>query len=139
MGSDSLAESNDSYGTQTWTFVDEAPKSKSTSLPVLLSAAALVLGAILALVSWGLPEGGFPMLPALGYLLTPLATALLLAWALARHRVASASDSYDMAAGHRLVKVAIAIALVGFVVGALLTFRIGVWVAQLPSFNGGTS
>ena len=136
---DSGESESDNFGVSTFNFDEQAPKGSSAWLPVLIALGLLVLAAIAVGLSWGAPEANFPIIAFIGYFLAPLATALLLAWTLAKHRRLSATDTYDMRAGRRTVSVGVTVALAGFVVGALLVFRIAVWVAQLPLFNGGTS
>lgn len=118
-----------------FSFTDEQAKASYT--PVWVGAAALVLSVLSLFVSSGAEETSSLRagVALIAYLLTPLATAAALVWAMRAHRSHGSGASYDAASGTKVVRAASLVAILGFIAAVPQIWILSDYVALL--FGGG--
>ncbi|MFM8154992.1 MAG: hypothetical protein ACKOAF_02795 [Actinomycetes bacterium] len=99
--------------------------------PVLVAMGLLVVSVLLNIPGSGSRGVSELIIGIVGYLITPIGTALTLVWAMRIHNQYTAKDLYDSSTGQRLVKYCSVIAILGFVAGLVHILHIANWFAIL--------
>lgn len=114
---------------------DSSDVVRAPAWPLYVSIGAAVLSLLLSVTGFNQPASSRWIFGAVGYLLTPLVSAIMLVMARSAHlhRIARQADVYDQVTGERLQKRLTLLVIIAFVISVIPIFFMAEEVGQFVS------